>query len=270
MTLVALVAAALAEDIGSGDVTTEACVPEGHAATARIVAKQALVVSGQDAAAETFGQLGATYTPVMPDGSAVETGTVVATVAGTARALLTAERTALNFLMHLSGFATHTASVVAAANGLQVVDTRKTAPAYRSLQKAAVRHGGGHNHRMALYDAILIKENHIAAAGDLTTAVARARAAGRGLFLQVEVETLAQLSDAIAAGADGVLLDNMSDEMLRDAVRQASGKVLLEASGNMTADRVGRLADSGLDRVSMGGLIHQARWVDLSMRFAGT
>ncbi len=267
MELQALVAGALAEDVGSGDVTTEACVPADQHACARIFAKQDLVLSGQDAAAETFGQLGGTYQPTVKDGTLLAPGGEVARISGPARALLTAERTALNFLMHLSGIATHTASVIAASGGMKVVDTRKTTPLLRTLEKAAVVHGGGSNHRMALYDAILIKDNHIAAAGGLTQAVEQARIRGEGLQVQVEVETLQQLEAAVQAEADAVLLDNMDDSTLLQAVAMASGKVLLEASGNMDAERISGLAGSGLDRISMGGLIHQARWVDLSMRF---
>jgi nicotinate-nucleotide pyrophosphorylase (carboxylating) len=264
----ALVRAALAEDIGPGDVTTEACLGPELQASARIIAKQDLVLSGLLPAAESFSQLGAQLVPSAQDGAHLSPGDLVATVSGPARALLTGERTALNFLGRLSGVATHTASVVAQAAGMTVVDTRKTTPVFRALEKAAVRHGGGGNHRMALYDAILIKENHIAAAGSLTSAIERARARGTGLFLQVEVETLEQLEAALSVGVDGILLDNMDDQTLRAAVVQARGRAMLEASGNMTGERIARLADSGLDRVSMGGLIHQARWVDLSMRLS--
>ncbi len=267
MDLQSLVAAALAEDIGPGDVTTEACVPADAEARGRIIAKEHLVLSGVQAAAETFSQLGARLRPTADDGSALGPGDEVARVDGPARALLTGERTALNFLMHLSGIATHTASVIAAAGDLEVVDTRKTTPLFRALEKAAVRHGGGSNHRMALYDAILIKENHILAAGGLEIAVRQARSHTNGLQLQIEVESLEQLERAIAAGVDAVLLDNMSDATLVEAVRLADGRVMLEASGNMDAARIAGLASSGLDRVSMGGLVHQARWVDLSMGF---
>jgi len=267
MELSALVAAALAEDIGPGDITTDACVEPSAVATARIVAKQSLVLSGQLPARETFQQMGAVYAPIAEDGARLMAGAEVAQVAGPARALLSGERTALNFLMHLSGVATHTAAVVEAAGGMRVVDTRKTTPLHRHLEKAAVRHGGGENHRIGLYDAVLIKENHISAAGSLQQALIRAKAACDGRFVQVEVETLPQLQEAIAAGADGVLLDNMDDETLRQAVGLAGGRALLEASGNMTAERIARLSDSGLDRISMGGLTHQAQWVDLSMRF---
>jgi nicotinate-nucleotide pyrophosphorylase (carboxylating) len=269
-----LVRLALEEDVGPGDVTTRAVVDPAVRGTARIVAKQALVVSGQAAAAEVFRQLDARYEVVVPDGEEVAPGTVVGRVDGSLASLLTSERTALNFLMRLCGVATHTRMVVRAAGSLRVVDTRKTTPLLRALEKDAVRHGGAANHRYALYDGVLIKDNHIVAAGGLTTAVRRARAAAHHLLrVEVEVEDLEEFAEALAAGADVVLLDNMKDETLREAVamraahRAAGGQpVVLEASGNMTAERIVGLRDVGLDFVSMGGLIHQARWADLSMR----
>ncbi|MDP2305935.1 MAG: carboxylating nicotinate-nucleotide diphosphorylase, partial [Pseudomonadota bacterium] len=260
MTLLDLVRLALEEDVGPGDVTTRAVVDPLARGTARIVAKQALVVSGQAAAAEVFRQLDARYEAVVPDSEEVPFGTVIGTVAGGFGALLTGERTALNFLMRLCGVATHTRMVVRAAGGVRVVDTRKTTPLLRALEKDAVRHGGAANHRYALYDGVLIKDNHIVAAGGLTTAVRRARSAVHHLLrIEVEVETLAELAEALAAGADVVLLDNMDDATLREAVamrathRAAGGQpVVLEASGNMTAERIARLGDVGLDFVSMG------------------
>ncbi|MES2641435.1 MAG: carboxylating nicotinate-nucleotide diphosphorylase [Myxococcota bacterium] len=274
MILPELVRLALEEDVGPGDVTTRAVVDPAARGTARIVAKQALVVSGQSAAAEVFRQLDARYEVVVPDGEEVTAGTVVGRVDGSLAALLTSERTALNFLMRLCGVATHTRMVVRAAGSLRVVDTRKTTPLLRALEKDAVRHGGAANHRYALYDGVLIKDNHIVAAGGLTTAVRRARAAAHHLLrVEVEVENLEEFAEALAAGADVVLLDNMQDDTLREAVamraahRATGGQpVVLEASGNMTAERIVGLRDVGLDFVSMGGLIHQARWADLSMR----
>lgn len=274
MTLSDLVRLALEEDVGPGDVTTRAVVDPAARGTARIVAKQPLVVSGQSAAAEVFRQLDARYTAVEADGAEVTPGTVVARVDGTLAALLVGERTSLNFLMRLCGVATHTRSVVRAAGALRVVDTRKTTPLLRALEKAAVRDGGAANHRYALYDGVLIKDNHIVAAGGITTAVRRARAEAHHLLrVEVEVEDLAELAEALAAGVDVVLLDNMDDATLREAVamravHRANGgqPVVLEASGNMTAERIARLGDVGLDFVSMGGLVHQARWADLSMR----
>jgi len=263
----ALVRAALHEDIGPGDVTTEACVDPHLQGVAELRAKEPLVVCGHAPATEAFEQLGARYQGAVPDGTLVEADTVIAQVTGTLRALLTAERVALNFLMRLSGIATHTRACVGAAGGLRVVDTRKTTPLHRTLEKHAVRMGGASNHRFALYDAVLIKENHIMAAGGIDNAIRRAALAVDGRFaIQVEVETLEQLQSAIDAGADAVLLDNMTNDQLERAIDLAGGNLLLEASGGITPSRLPKLDGMGLDRVSMGGLIHQARWVDLSMR----
>jgi len=266
MDLTELVAAGLAEDVGPGDVTTDSCVAADALGSGRIQAKAPVVVSGHGPAKEVFRQLGAGYTPVVPDGHAVASGTIIATVSGPLRALLTGERLALNFLMHLSGIATHTADVIREAGELRVVDTRKTTPLLRALEKAAVVHGGGHNHRFALYDAVLIKDNHITAADGVRAAIERTREQAPDLEIQVEVETLDQLRVAIDAGTDAVLLDNMDDAQIAAAIALADGRVMLEASGNMNAARIAGLRGMGLDRVSMGGLIHQARWVDLSMR----
>jgi len=267
MNIESLVRASLEEDVGTGDVTTEACVDLGLEGVAEIRAKADLVVCGHAPAKETFAQVGALYTALVPDGTPVQPNVVIATVTGSMRALLTGERVALNFLMRLSGIATHTRHCVARAGELRVVDTRKTTPGHRILEKHAVRMGGAHNHRFALYDAVLIKENHIMAAGGVTQAVGRAKDKVGGRFaVQVEVERLEQIEPAIDAGADALLLDNMDDDTLSQAVSLADGRALLEASGGMTPERLPRLKDLGLDRVSMGGLIHQARWVDLSMR----
>ena len=267
MNLADLVRASLHEDVGPGDVTTEACVDADLTGVAVIRAKSDLVVAGHAPAQETFAQVRARYTAEVPDGTAVVPGAIVARVTGPMRSLLTGERVALNFLMKLSGIATHTRRCVSAAGALKVVDTRKTTPLHRMLEKHAVRMGGASNHRFALYDAVLIKENHIMAAGGVQAAVERCRAAVNGRFgIQIEVEDLDELQQAIDAGADAVLLDNMDDTTLARAVALADGRLLLEASGGMTADRLPRLDGIGLDRVSMGGLIHQARWADLSMR----
>lgn len=274
MTLRELVRLALEEDVGGGDITTRAVVDPAARGTARILAKEPIVVSGQPAAVEVFEQLGAAYEAVVADGTFVSPGTVVGRVDGRLAALLTGERTALNFLMRLCGVATHTRSVVASAGGLRVVDTRKTTPLLRALEKDAVRHGGAANHRYALYDGVLIKDNHIVAAGGIAAAVARARAAAHHLLrVEVEVETLEELAQALTAGADVVLLDNMDDATLRAAIAQRDAhtargghRAVVEASGNMTAERIARIAGFGLDFVSMGGLVHQARWADLSMR----
>ncbi len=262
-----LVRASLSEDVGTGDVTTEACVEPDLRGRAEIRAKADLVTCGHAPAKETFAQVGANYFAEVPDGSLVKSGTVVATVEGPLRSLLTGERVALNFLMRLSGIATHTRHCVSMSGKLKVVDTRKTTPVHRLLEKHAVRMGGANNHRFALYDAVLIKENHIVAAGGVNEAVKRCKTAVGGKFaIQVEVEGLDQIELAIEAGADSLLLDNMDNDLLREAVNLNKGRALLEASGGMTAERLPSLAAIGLDRVSMGGLIHQARWVDLSMR----
>ncbi len=267
MNLETLVRLALEEDLGSGDVTTEACVDPSLHGAARVIAKQDLVVAGQAAAAEVFRQLGATWTIVRPDGATAHPGDLVGEVAGPLAVLLRGERAALNFLMRLSGIATHTRSVVDGAPGLRVLDTRKTTPLHRALEKQAVRSGGAYNHRFGLYDGVLIKDNHIVAAGGVAIAIGRARAHAHHLLrIECEVETLDQLREALDAGADAILLDNMDDATLREAVRINAGRAMLEASGNMDRDRIVRIKSIGVDCVSMGGLIHQSRWADLSMR----
>lgn len=267
MNLETLVRLTLEEDLGSGDVTTEACVDPEARGTARVIAKQPLVVCGQAAAAEVFRQLGGLWRALRADGDEVAPGALVGEVHGPLAVLLKGERAALNFLMRLSGIATHTRGVVAAAGGLRVLDTRKTTPLHRALEKHAVRCGGAFNHRFGLYDGVLIKDNHIVAAGGVRTAIGRARAHAHHLLrVECEVETLGQLHEALDAGADAILLDNMDDATLAEAVRITAGRALLEASGNMTAERIARIRAIGVDCVSMGGLIHQARWADLSMR----
>ncbi len=269
MDLAQLVRLSLDEDIGHGDLTTNSTVPADAMGSARVVAKEELVVAGQAVATEVFRQLGASWEPVVDDGSQVDAGTVIGRVSGPARALLSGERVALNFLMRLSGIATHTRHTVSGIEGLRVVDTRKTTPLHRALERAAVRAGGAANHRFALFDGVLIKENHIMAAGGIGAAVAGARAAAHHLVgIEVEVETLSELDEALAAGADAVMLDNMDDAMVARGVAQVAGRAKIEVSGNITAERLPRLAALGVDLVSIGGLIHQARWVDLSMRWA--
>ena len=271
MTLEELVRVSLEEDVGPGDVTTNSCVPADSLSTGWIEARQSLVVSGLMPAAEVFRQMGVVFAPLVEDGDRVEPMQRIATVSGPSRAILTGERLALNFLMRLSGIATHTAVAVAAASGqLDVVDTRKTTPLHRRLEKNAVLHGGAKNHRFALYDAILIKDNHIRAAGGVAEAIHNARSAAPELRIQCEVESLEELQIAIASGAHSVLLDNMSNEELSACVVAAGGRVETEASGGMTPERIAGLVGLGLDRVSVGGLIHQARWVDFSLQFAGT
>ncbi len=270
MQLSELVRLALVEDVGHGDVTTEATVPADLQGSARVIAKQELVVCGHDIAHEVFRQMGATYTPEVAEGEVAAKWTVIARVTGPMRGLLTGERLALNFLMRLCGIATHTHRTVERAGELKVVDTRKTTPLIRQLERRAVRVGGGGNHRFALYDGILIKDNHIRAAGGVPEAIRRARAHAHHLLrIEIEVETLAELEDALSLGVDAVLLDNMDDATLQEAIRINAGRAILEASGNMDADRIARISSFGLDVVSMGGLIHQATWADLSMKVDG-
>ena len=257
-----------------GDVTTQATIAPGTRSSARLVARQAGVVAGLPVAALTFAQLdpNVQFDTLTPDGSAVEAGTTLARVTGDAAALLTAERTALNFLGRLSGIATLAARCVAAVEGTRahIVDTRKTTPGLRLLEKYAVRMGGARNHRAGLDDGILIKDNHIAAAGSLTLAVERARAhASHLLKIEVECENEAQVREAIAAGADAILLDNMTPSQVKKAVKQiraALPGVPVEASGNMNLKTVRRYALAGVDFVSVGALTHSAVAVDLSMR----
>jgi len=263
-----LVRLALQEDVGNGDVTTEAIVPPSLQGRARILAKQSLVVCGHPIAREVFRQLGARYEIVVEEGRRVEPMTVIARVEGAARSLLIGERLALNFMMRLCGIATHTADTVKHASGaLRVVDTRKTTPLIRRHERRAVQMGGGRNHRFALYDGVLIKDNHIRAAGSITEAVRRARTAAHHLLkIEVEVETLEQLQEALDVKVDIILLDNMDNETLRQAVEINQGRALLEASGNMSSERLPALSSIGIDIVSIGGLIHQATWADLSMK----
>ena len=269
----------LEEDLGPGDLTTEATIPADLTARAQLVAKQDLVVSGHrfgaaalHATAERLG-VDVSYTPMAEDGAWVTRGTTVAEVQGNARAMLIGERPALNLMMRACGIATHVHTAMAKVGEatFRAVDTRKTTPLWRDLEKDAVRHGGGHNHRFGLFDGVLIKENHIASVGSVAEAVRRARATVHHLIkIEVEVTRIDQIAPAIDAGADGLLLDNMDDATLMQAIEQArtlAPRVFLEASGNMDAERMARIAHFGLDVVSVGGFVHQARWADLSLRF---
>jgi nicotinate-nucleotide pyrophosphorylase (carboxylating) len=262
-----LVARALAEDIGQGDVTSRVVVDADLAARGVILAKAPLVVAGLDVAFEVFRQCDPDVVVDVRwgDGAHCDRGETVAVVTGRARALLTAERTALNLLQRLSGIATLTAAYVDAAAGrITVLDTRKTTPTFRALEKYAVRCGGGTNHRFGLDDAILIKDNHKRLAGGITPAVTRALAAATGLRVEVEVETLAELDEALAAGATSVLLDNFTTYDLRRAVEHVAGRARLEVSGGVTRERVPEIASTGADTVSVGALTHSAPAVDLS------
>ena len=258
---------ALAEDLGWGDVTTEATVAADQKGRGAIVAKCTCVIAGLDVAAEAFRQLdpAVEFTVKRPDSSRCEPGDVVAEVRGSAAALLTAERTALNFMQRLSGIATLTRKYVdAAAGGITILDTRKTTPTLRALEKYAVRAGGGSNHRAGLDDGILIKDNHIRLAGGVAEAVRRMKRAGKEMAVEIEAQSLAQVDDAIAAGADIILLDNLSTEEIREAVHRIGGRAQTEISGGVTLERIPELAQTGANYVSIGALTHSAPAADLS------
>ncbi|KXS56473.1 MAG: nicotinate-nucleotide pyrophosphorylase [Candidatus Adiutrix intracellularis] len=272
-----IVTLALMEDVGLGDLTSRYTIPENLVGSARVRARAPVVLSGLLAAEETMRQMDSriVFTPLAADGDHLIPGSEIAHLQGSAASILSAERVALNFLMHLSGVATLTAKFVTAAanSGIAVVDTRKTTPGLRFLEKAAVRHGGGRNHRFALYDGILIKDNHIAAAGSIAKAVSRARfAAPHTLKIEVEVDTLDQLKEALTAGADLVLLDNMRPDLLRQAVWVTENfyapmprLTLLEASGGINLDSIGSIAKTGVDLISVGAITHSAPSVDLGL-----
>ncbi len=267
-----LIDLALDEDVGAaGDVTTRALVPASARGRAELVAKERLVLAGSEAFARVFGRLEAQSSVAFGflDGAQVDAGTVVATVSASLRTLLVGERTALNLVQRLCGIATLAAQAADAVRGTQcrVLDTRKTAPGMRALSKLAVRAGGAFNHRFGLSDGVLIKDNHLAAmGGDVRQALRQARAAApRLLKLEIEVTSLAQLEDAISGGADVVLLDNMDDAQVAEAVRRIDGRVEVEVSGGVTLERLPKLAALGVDFVSMGALTHSARAMDLSL-----
>jgi nicotinate-nucleotide pyrophosphorylase (carboxylating) len=263
-----IVARALAEDVRDGDVTTAATVPDSARASALITQKAPGVIYGLDVAEHVFRALDpeAVCERLVSEGEWRDAGPVMR-VEGAARALLTAERTALNFLGRLSGVATLTARCVRAVEGTgaQILDTRKTTPGLRVLEKAAVAAGGGANHRAGLYDAILIKENHAALAGGVGEAVRAAAAYAPGLTLEVECSTLDEIDEALAAGAPSILLDNMDPDQLRAAVARVGGRAKLEASGGFTLDTLRAAASTGVDFVSVGALTHSAPALDLSL-----
>lgn len=271
MNITGIVAQALAEDIGHGDITTELVVPPDLPARAVFLAKQAGVLAGLPVAEECFRQVDASvrFDGRFHEGDGFEVGDALAIVTGPAASLLTAERVALNFLQRLCGVATLTRAFVSKVSGTRarVVDTRKTTPGLRALEKAAVRAGGAHNHRFALYDGILLKDNHIAVAGGVSQAVAMARAgAPHTLKVEVEVTTLQQLTEAMAAGADAILLDNMSLDELEEAVAVGGGRVPLEASGGINLDTIADIAQTGVDLISVGALTHSAPAIDISLQ----
>jgi nicotinate-nucleotide pyrophosphorylase (carboxylating) len=263
-------ARALAEDVGQGDLTA-GLVDPGRRAQARVLARESAVICGAPWAEAALRQVepDARIEWLVREGERCAADQVVLRVEGSARGLLTAERTALNFLQLLSAVATKTATYVEAVRGTraQIVDTRKTLPGLRLAQKYAVRTGGGTNHRIGLYDAVLIKENHIAAAGGVTPVLQAAqRIAADATFIEIEVETLAQLQEALDAGAKMVLLDNMDMDTLRQAVRMNAGRAILEISGGVTLERLRALAETGVDRISIGTLTKDVKATDFSMR----
>ncbi len=266
-----IVRAALAEDLGdAGDVTSRAVIPHGAAAAARLVAREAGVVAGLPVAARAFALTSpeTAFQALRRDGDSVAAGETLARVHGRATDVLAAERTALNFLGHLSGVATRAARFAAAVSGtgVRVLDTRKTTPGLRTLEKYAVRAGGGANHRVGLYDAALIKDNHVAVAGSVARAVRAARASGHAP-VEVEVDTLDEAREAVEAGADVVLLDNMDPATLREAVGLIGGEALTEASGGIDLDRVREVAETGVDRISAGALTHGVPRLDVALDF---
>lgn len=265
-----LIRHALKEDIHTGDLTTQACVPVARPAKARLVAKEPFVLAGVKVAARVFSLLDSeiSFTHELHDGAMVEKGTVIAQLAGDAALLLQGERVALNLLQRMCGIATLTSRYVASVTGTKarIVDTRKTTPGLRMLEKYAVRVGGGINHRTGLYDGILIKENHIVAAGGIAEAVRRARAyIPHTLKIEVETETVEQVQEALAAGADIIMLDNMDCAAMSHCVKLIAGRALVEASGGVNLESVRAIAETGVDIISVGALTHSPRAADISM-----
>jgi nicotinate-nucleotide pyrophosphorylase (carboxylating) len=264
---------ALEEDIGTGDVTTNSIVPAGASLRGRIVAKQDGIVAGLAVAEEVFLALdrNVTFDAGVEDGSRVTKSAVLVDIAGPARALLTGERTALNFLGRMSGIATLTRQFVdaVAQTGATILDTRKTAPGLRTLDKLAVRLGGGQNHRTGLFDMVLIKDNHIDFAGSIAAAVEHVRASGTTLPIEVETRTLDNVREALGLRVERILLDNMPPEMMREAVKMVNGRAKLEASGNVTLENVLEVAQTGVDYISVGALTHSPRVFDVSLEWVG-
>lgn len=266
-----LIQAALTEDLGSGDITSEATIPSDATATAEFRAKQDLVLAGIALAQQVFSHLDQKIRleTFAKDGNRISAGTVIACATGKTRALLAGERVALNLLQHLSGIATLTSAYMDRLAGTRamILDTRKTLPGLRSLQKYAVSVGGGKNHRMGLYDMVLIKDNHITAAGGISRAVGRVREKLQDRFkVEVETKNLAEVREALAAKVDVIMLDNMSLEAMREAVQEIGGRTLVEASGNVTLETVRTIAETGVDFISAGSLTHSAPAADISMK----
>ena len=270
--IIASVRHALEEDIGPGDATTDSIVPRQAMAHGRIIAKQDGVVAGLDVAQTAYALVDrrVSFTQQAAEGASIVQRQVLADISGPARALLTAERTALNFLGRMSGIATLTRQFVDAVAGTRaaILDTRKTAPGLRHVDKLAVKRGGGQNHRIGLYDMILIKDNHIDYAGSLKEAVLRARAAETGLEIEVETRTLEDVQVALDLEVSRILLDNMTPDVMRRAVELCAGRALLEASGNVTLQTVRWIAETGVDFISIGALTHSARVLDVSFDIA--
>jgi nicotinate-nucleotide pyrophosphorylase (carboxylating) len=263
-----IVRRAITEDVGPGDVTTWAVVPPTAMATATLLAKSPCVLAGLDIAREVFEQVDAAlqFVPSKTDGAFCHPGDELARVEGRAASILSAERTAVNFTQHLSGIATLTRQFVEATGGrLTVLDTRKTIPTLRALAKYAVRCGGAANHRIGLYDGVLIKDNHIRIAGGVAEAVRRVRASGSLLSIEVETQSLAEVDQALAAGADVIMLDNLDDDTKREAIRRIGGRAKVELSGGVTLERIRVLSTMGADCVSVGALTHSAPAADISL-----
>ena len=263
---------ALREDIGTGDVTTLSCVPESAVSTGRFIAKEPGVICGLDVAKRLFALLDerVEMTTFVQDGNFVESGSCFAEITGSSRSILTGERTVLNLLQHLSAISTKTAHMVKSVEGTnaKIVDTRKTMPGLRVLAKYAVKCGGGYNHRMNLSDGVLIKDNHIIAAGGIKQAVAAARNnCPLTLKIEVETENLGQVEEALTAGADIIMLDNMTLETMAEAVKLVAGKALTEASGNMDRQDLRKVAETGVDFISIGALTHSVKALDISLKF---
>ena len=274
-----LIGMALREDVADGDITAASFVPESRQARADILAKEPGIVAGVAVACAVFAAQDAslTVTPLRADGDSVQRGDAVISLSGSARSILTAERTALNFLQRLSGIATATRRYVdaVAGTGTQILDTRKTTPGWRWLEKQAVRAGGGTNHRTGLYDMVMVKDNHLSVAGDtaeLQAGIDRAHAAKPGVRIEIEADTVDQVSRFLTLrGVDVIMLDNMTMEEMRSAVALARGSgVKLEASGGVTLERLREIAETGVDFISSGALTHSVKALDLSLDFEGT
>jgi len=262
---------ALDEDIGTGDITTIACVPEDAVSGGRFIAKEPGVISGLSVLKRVFELMdkSVNVTTLVSDGDAVSDGDVIATISGPSQAILTGERTALNLLQHMSAIATRTAEAVReiSSTKAKILDTRKTTPGLRALEKYAVTCGGGTNHRFNLADGVLIKDNHIKAAGGITNAVKKVQPSPQNHKIEVETETLEQVKEALNAGADIIMLDNMAPALMAEAVKLINGRALTEASGNMGERDLKTIAETGVDYISIGALTHSVKAMDISLKF---